>query len=71
MKMIQINLVQCVILKRSTFVIYSQNQIKEPKNVAIFSTCRPLYGKTIDDGKKKQQILTYYDFSKGRTHMVD
>ena len=44
---------------------------KDKKNVAVFSTCRLLQRKTIDDGKKKPQIIKYYYFTKGRTDIVD
>ena len=54
------NLVQPVILK-----------VKGPKNDAILSTSRPLHGKTIDGGKKKPQIIQFYEFTKGGTDIVD
>ena len=44
---------------------------KEMKNVVVLSTCRLLHGKTIDDGKEKPKIITFYDFVKGGMAIVD
>ena len=40
-------------------------------NVALFSKFRPLHGKMIDNGKKKPQIIKFYDFPKSGTDIVD
>ena len=44
---------------------------KGKKNVAVLLTSRPLHGKTIDDGKEKPQIITFYDFAKGEMDIID
>ena len=44
---------------------------REMKNVVVSSTSRLLHGKTIDDGKEKSKIITFYDFVKGRMDIVD
>ena len=44
---------------------------KGKKNVVLLSTSRPLHGKAIDDGKKKPQIIKFYNFTKGGTDIVD
>ena len=37
----------------------------------VLSTSKPLHGQTIDDGKGKPQIIKFYDFTKGKTDIVD
>ena len=44
---------------------------KGKKNVVVFSTSRPLHGKTIDDGNEKPQMIKFYDFTKGGADIVD
>ena len=40
-------------------------------NVVVLSTSRPLYDKAINDGKKKLQIIKFYELKKGGTDIVD
>ena len=44
---------------------------KGKKNVVVLSTSRPLYDKAINDGKKKLQIIKFYELKKGGTDIVD
>ena len=44
---------------------------KRKKNSVVLSTSRPLHGETIDDGKEKPRIITFYDFTKGGKDIVD
>ena len=44
---------------------------KGKKDVVVLSTSRPFHEKTIDDGKKKSQIIKFYDFTKGGTDVVE
>ena len=44
---------------------------KKKKNVILLTTMKPLLGVTVDDGKCKPAIYKLYDFTKGRTDIVD
>ena len=51
---------------------YTVKAKSKGKEIAVvLSISRPLHGKTIDDGKQKAKITTFYDFTKGRTDIVD
>ena len=65
----EMNLEQPVILKIRH--IQSKLSQRAKKNVAVFSTSRPLNEKTIDDGKEKPQSIKFYNFTKGGTDIVD
>ena len=44
---------------------------KVKKNVILLSTALPILGITKDDGKSKLGIYKVYDFTKGRTDIID
>ena len=44
---------------------------KGKRNVIVLSTIEPLLGTTIDDDKCKPAIIKFYDFTKGRTDIID
>ena len=41
------------------------------RNVLLLSTLKPLLAVTRDDGKKTRQIYKVYDFTKGKTDIID
>ena len=44
---------------------------KGKKNVILLSTAPPILGITKHDGKSKLRIYKVYDFTKGRTDIID
>ena len=64
--------VTCHFEKDKFFTSYIvKTKSKGNKNVVVFSTSHSFYGKTIDNGKGKLQIIKFYDFTKGGTNIVD
>ena len=54
-----------------TDILHRQNKVKRKEKYCVIDLQTINYGKTIDDGKEKPQIINFYDFTKGGTDIVD